>query len=184
MSNNNRKCVAIIGAGVSGIVTAVNMFRVGIQPTVFEKASNIGGLWNVDIKPCWNSMRTNISKFSTTLSEFPWPKDTPLFPSQREVYQYLLNYADQSLPKEVFRFNTHVLNVTYGNDKSTVEYSTKLNKKSSYEQYDFVIVASGFFDCPYIPKEIENLSSFPGTLMHSSAYRSPEQVRNTENRGG
>ncbi|CAM4782547.1 unnamed protein product [Rotaria magnacalcarata] len=89
MSSHNRKCVAIIGEGVSGIVTTVNMFRVGIQPTIFEKASNID--------------------------------------------------------------------------------------KTSYEQYDFVIVASGFFDCPYVPKEIENLSSFPGTLMHSSAYRSPEQ---------
>ncbi|CAF4867693.1 unnamed protein product, partial [Rotaria magnacalcarata] len=41
MSSHNRKCVAIIGEGVSGIVTTVNMFRVGIQPTIFEKASNI-----------------------------------------------------------------------------------------------------------------------------------------------
>jgi cation diffusion facilitator CzcD-associated flavoprotein CzcO len=176
MTNSSRKCVAIIGAGVSGLVSAVNMYRVGIQPIVFDKASNIGGMWNIDIKPCWNSMRTNISKFSTALSDFAWPKDAPLFPSQREVYLYLCNYIQQSLPGNIFRFNTQVTNITYSNDKWTLQYSTKLNHISS-EQFDFIIIASGFFDHPHIPENITDLSSFQGTLMHSCEYRSPEQVR-------
>jgi cation diffusion facilitator CzcD-associated flavoprotein CzcO len=177
MSGLSRKCVGIIGAGVSGLVSAVNMYKVDIQPIVFDKASDIGGMWNVDLKPCWNSMRTNISKFSTALSDFSWPKDASIFPSQREVYQYLLNYVQQSLPKDVFRLNTQVINVFYSNDKWTIEYRTKSNEISS-EQFDFVIIASGFFDCPHIPDNITDLSSFQGTLLHSCDYRSPEQVRN------
>ncbi|CAF4122176.1 unnamed protein product [Rotaria sordida] len=177
MTNSSQKCVAIIGAGVSGLISAVNMYKVGIQPIVFEQASNIGGIWNIDIKPCWNSMTTNISKFSTTLSDFSWSKNMSIFPNQRDVYQYLSNYVQQSLPNNIFRFNTQVLNITYFNHKWTVEYSTKLNNKLS-EQYDFVIVASGFCNCSYIPKNIIDHSSFQGTLIHSSNYHSPEQVYN------
>ncbi|CAF3294465.1 unnamed protein product, partial [Rotaria sp. Silwood2] len=80
---------------VSDIVSAVNMSKVGIELIVFEQSSNIGGMWNVDIKPCWNSIRTNISKFSIPLSDYSWPKNAPIFPSQQDVYQYLLNYVEQ-----------------------------------------------------------------------------------------
>jgi dimethylaniline monooxygenase (N-oxide forming) len=173
----SKKRVAIVGAGVSGLVSAVNMYKIGIDPIVFDKESGIGGMWNTDLKPCWKSMRTNISKFSTALSDFSWPKDTSLFPTQREVYLYLSAYVQQSLPKDVFRLNTQVRNITYSNDKWTVQYSTNSNRQTS-EQFDFVIIASGFFDCPYIPDNITDLSSFQGTLIHSSDYRSPEQVRN------
>ncbi len=71
MSNSEQRCAAIIGAGVSGLVSAVQMYKVGIRPTIFDKASDIGGAWNADLKPCWNSMQTNVSKFSATLSDFP-----------------------------------------------------------------------------------------------------------------
>lgn len=75
MSNCSRKCVAIIGGGVSGLASAVNMHKVGIQAVVFEKASDIGGMWNPKLKPCWNSMRVNISKFTTALADYSWSKD-------------------------------------------------------------------------------------------------------------
>jgi cation diffusion facilitator CzcD-associated flavoprotein CzcO len=176
MTNLSGKTIGIIGAGVSGLVSAVNMYKVGIQPIVFDKASDIGGMWNADLKPCWNSMQTNISKFSTALADFSWPKEAPIFPSQREVYQHLSNYVQQSLPKDVFRLNTQVINVNHSNDKWTIEYRTKSNDVSS-EQFDFVIIASGIFDSPHMPENLTGLSSFQGTLLHSCDYRSPEQVR-------
>jgi hypothetical protein len=37
-------------------------------------------MWNTDLKPGWNSLKTNISKFFTTSSDFSWPTDAPLFP--------------------------------------------------------------------------------------------------------
>lgn len=176
MSSLSEKNVGIIGAGVSGLVSAVNMYKVGIQPIVFDKASDIGGMWNADLKPCWDSMQTNISKFSTALADFSWPKDAPIFPNQREVYQYLSDYVQQSLPKDIFRFNTQVTNVNHSNDKWTIEYRTKSNEISS-ERFDFVIIASGIFDRPHMPDNISGLSSFQGTLLHSFDYHSPEQVR-------
>ncbi|RDW64587.1 FAD protein [Coleophoma cylindrospora] len=43
--------VAIIGAGISGIVTAVHLLRAGIEITVFERADGVGGAWDYSPEP-------------------------------------------------------------------------------------------------------------------------------------
>ena len=113
MLGSNQKFVAIIGAGVSGLVTAVHMLKTGLQPTIFERISGIGGIWNENERPCWTSMRTNISKFTTTFSDFAWPSDTRLFPTQHEVFVYLKAYSNQFLPSNLFSFNNDVINVSH-----------------------------------------------------------------------
>ncbi|KFY03890.1 hypothetical protein O988_01151 [Pseudogymnoascus sp. VKM F-3808] len=40
--------VAIIGAGVSGVVSAKNLGAAGLQVKVFERSSTLGGIWNYD----------------------------------------------------------------------------------------------------------------------------------------
>lgn len=39
--------VAIIGAGVSGVVSAKNLGAAGLQVKVFERSSTLGGIWYV-----------------------------------------------------------------------------------------------------------------------------------------
>ena len=41
------KSVAVIGAGISGIVTAAHLKNEGIDVTVFERSSAAGGIWYV-----------------------------------------------------------------------------------------------------------------------------------------
>ena len=179
MSDSSENCAAIIGAGVSGLVAAVHLRRVGIRSVVFDKASDIGGMWNVHLNPSWKSMQTNISKFTTVLADFSWPEDTPLFPRQEEVYSYLSNYARRSLPESTFQLSTEVTQVTYSNNRTspwTVEYRTNA-KSICTAQFTFVIVASGFFGTPHIPQSILGLLQFPGQVLHGSEYRSSDQVR-------
>ena len=177
MPGSSEKCVAIIGAGVAGLVTAGNMLKVGIQPTVFEKTSGIGGLWNPDTAPSWNSLRTNVSKFWTSLPDLTWYKDVSLFPTQREVFVYLSKYAQQFLPPDVILLNTNVTNIARSDHAWVVHYCTS-DGQSASRQFDFAVVTSGPYAQAQIPKDIVGLSSFPGTILHSSEYRSPEQVRN------
>ncbi|ETS73533.1 hypothetical protein PFICI_14479 [Pestalotiopsis fici W106-1] len=40
--------VAVIGAGISGITSAAHLLRQGIKPTVFERSSQVGGVWHYD----------------------------------------------------------------------------------------------------------------------------------------
>ena len=179
MSDTSENCAAIIGAGVSGLVAAAHLYRVGIRPVVFDKAAGIGGMWNVHLTPSWKSMQTNISKFTTVLTDCPWPEDTPLFPNQAEVYSYLCNYARHALPKNTFQLSTEVTQVRCSDNEALpwiVEYRTRANS-ICMAQFKFMIVASGFFGTPHIPDNIRGLSRFPGQLLHSSDYRSSDQVR-------
>lgn len=125
-------------------------------------------------------MQTISSKFFTGLTDFPWPTHAPLFPNQREVYQYLSNYVQQLLPNDIFQLNIQVTNINHSKDIEphwTIDYSTISNDIIS-AQFDFVIIATGFFGSSYMPNNIHGLSSFHDMIMHSNDYRSLEQVRN------
>ena len=37
--------VAVIGAGISGVVTAAHLINEGVDVTVFERSSVAGGIW-------------------------------------------------------------------------------------------------------------------------------------------
>lgn len=39
--------VAIIGAGISGVDTAAHLLLEGLDVTVFERTSAVGGVWSV-----------------------------------------------------------------------------------------------------------------------------------------
>ncbi|VUC32073.1 unnamed protein product [Clonostachys rosea] len=45
------RTVAIIGAGLSGLVSAVHLLRAGIDITVFERANYVGGAWKYNPQP-------------------------------------------------------------------------------------------------------------------------------------
>ena len=180
MPNVAQSSVAIIGAGAAGLISAANMYKVGLRPTIFDQASGIGGMWNPHLKPCWQSMRVNVSKFSTMFCDFPWPQDAPIFPRQDEVYSYLVDFVKHSLPDDVFQLNTEVINISHSDSEPpfwTIQYRTNSNIILT-SQFNFVIIASGFFNIPHIPKNITGLSSFPGRILHSSDYHSVDQVRN------
>ena len=39
--------VAVIGAGISGVLAAAHLRRAGINPVVFERSREAGGIWYV-----------------------------------------------------------------------------------------------------------------------------------------
>ena len=64
----DRRRVAVIGAGVSGLAAAKYLLDEGLEPVVFEQKSEIGGLWNYHEElpdgggVMYRSLRTNTSK--------------------------------------------------------------------------------------------------------------------------
>jgi cation diffusion facilitator CzcD-associated flavoprotein CzcO len=48
MENRRRlqvKTVGVIGAGVSGVASAIHLRKAGLEVTVFERNSHVGGVW-------------------------------------------------------------------------------------------------------------------------------------------
>ncbi|KAI9713231.1 MAG: hypothetical protein M1820_001217 [Bogoriella megaspora] len=63
----NRPRVAVIGAGVSGVVTAAHLIRAGLDVSVFERSSHTGGIWHFDERlppePAYPSTRPSVVEY-------------------------------------------------------------------------------------------------------------------------
>lgn len=47
MTRHQIRRVAVIGAGISGVVTAAHLLSAGLEVTVFERNQAAGGVWYV-----------------------------------------------------------------------------------------------------------------------------------------
>ena len=168
----HKKRVLIIGGGPSGLVAAKSALECGLEPVVIEKDAMLGGAWKPKKGLMWNSMLTNSSRYTTMFSDFPWKANTDYFPNQQDVYNYLNDYATHFQLHRYVRLNSEVIQVKSSQKKWLVSW-VEAGKKQQ-EKFDFVIVASGMFSKPYLPK-LKGISEFKGKIIHSRDYKIPEE---------
>ena len=60
----------------------------------------------------WDSMTTNLSKYTCQFSDHPWPEQTAMFPSASDMSQYLQEYSDRFLDPQWFRYGCYVTNIS------------------------------------------------------------------------
>ncbi len=134
--------------------------------------------------PMYDLLETNIPKQLMQYADQPFGDDLPLFPKHQSVLDYCKEYAEDVRP--LIRFGCQVSEVRRveegGQDGShqcgrwSVTVIIEASQKRQTYDYDAVVVASGHFSVPYIPS-IKGLgawsSSYPGSVMHSKAYRNP-----------
>lgn len=172
MSESSKKpVVAIIGAGPSGLVSAKYALEYGLRPVVFEKSSHISGKWSAKNAAFWIGLRSNTTRFLSRFSDHPWPKDTRLHPFVNEINDYLSSYARRfDLGKHILLRHKVTFVKSLGDKSWEVTYQNLVTRETTTEKFDFVIVASGAFQRPYIPKE-DNMDSYSGLIIHSSDFR-------------
>jgi dimethylaniline monooxygenase (N-oxide forming) len=190
--NLNEKRVAIIGAGVSGLISAKETRARGLNPVVFELKNEIGGLWSNIQCGMWDSLITNVSKYSTCMSDFYYPQEENEFPNKESLFNFLKSYCQHFDLYKHIRFNSKVINVKKldetGKYLVTFEIldiqnnNSKISNSSFTEIFDFVIVTTGFFSEKMIPEsqEFEGLKnkSFKGEVIHSLDYKNPKNYIN------
>lgn len=102
--------VAVLGAGVSGLVLARALQRHGIHPVIFEQSNDIGGVWRTTT----HGQGAQVPYQFYSLPEHPWPAQLKsLFPSSglppaRAVQSYLEDYAAYFALRPYIRFSTKV----------------------------------------------------------------------------
>lgn len=173
------KRIAILGAGPSGLVAAKEALQNGLVPTIFERSNDIGGVWNSSSGAVWNTMSTNISKFTTTFGDFRWHPDSDMFPSARAMFNYLMDYANKWNIRDYIKFNSNVVSVSsinkdldgVGTEGWRVQWEDSSDETLQTDIFDGVIVATGIFSKAVIP-DIPGLSTFQGRVIHSREYKS------------
>lgn len=161
---------AIIGAGVGGLCTARHLLAAGIDVTIFEVGSSVGGLWVYDNdsgrSPAYRSLRINSEARVTSFVDFPFREDVPLYPDHVEMARYLRGYAEHFDVLPHVRFRSQVTSV----EPRDGRYALSLKTGEQF-LFDGVVVATGHQSIPRHPPEIGN---FSGDYIHAHAYRVPE----------
>jgi hypothetical protein len=168
--------LAIIGGGPSGLAALKWALDDGFDVTLFEQGNETGGQWTQapGQSGVWDSLHTNSSKYLTAFSDLPFPEDTELYPSHAVVKQYLDDYRETFGLSPCIKLNTTVNHLEYLAGKGyKLSYITGANGPRS-EIFDRVIVASGRFNKPHIPR-VAGLDKFTGRVSHAFNYR-----RNTD----
>lgn len=180
MSSPPQRHVAVIGAGAGGLSAARHLLSDGHEVTVFELGSYIGGLWVYDndngLAAAYRSLHINSEPRVTAYRGFPFPERVGLFPSHRDVAEYLGSFADAFDIRRRIRFRTRVTSVepeAGPGDRWWVQHEDA-DDTAERELFDAVVVASGHQGVPSHPSWSEK---FAGRYLHSHDYREPEPFR-------
>ncbi|KAM0942106.1 putative flavin-containing monooxygenase [Dioscorea sansibarensis] len=104
------KRVAIVGAGIGGLVASKHVLDKGFKPVVFEAGSRVGGIWTQTL----GSTKLQCPKTLYQFSDFPWPETvTETFPSHVQVMQYLESYARHFDLLRYIRFGAKVVGMEF-----------------------------------------------------------------------
>ncbi|KAF5772514.1 putative flavin monooxygenase, FAD/NAD(P)-binding domain superfamily [Helianthus annuus] len=194
--------VAVIGAGAAGLAAARQLRREGHNVVVFEKESQIGGIWvyNNATEPdplgldptrpiihssLYSSLRTNLPRETMGFREYPFvakktgQRDPRRFPGHVEVLEYLKDYASEFGLSELVRFETEVSRVWR---REGGKWEVRFRKRSGGdedvdEDFDAVVVCNGHYTEPRIAF-IPGVDRWPGKQIHSHNYRVPEPFQN------
>lgn len=164
------KRFAVIGAGAGGLCAAKHLIDAGVDVTIFEIGSHIGGLWVYDNdngrSSAYRSLHINSEARVSSFRDFPFPPDEPFYPDHSRMKRYFEEYAAKFDLVRRIRFNSRVVNV----EERSGGLAVRL--ESGVEQvFDGVVAASGHQSDPRDPQEVKD---FTGEYLHAHDYRAPE----------
>ena len=129
--------VAVIGAGVSGIASAHVLKKQGHQVVVFDKMSQIGGIWAVS----YPEVRLQNIRNQYYLSDFPWSFPADFHPTAEQVMRYWCEVIER-VGLDV-RLSHEVHRVERQPEGWLVGYRTV--DREDEQTFDFVVIATGQF---------------------------------------
>ncbi|OAX42852.1 FAD/NAD(P)-binding domain-containing protein [Rhizopogon vinicolor AM-OR11-026] len=174
MSDLQRR-VAIIGAGIGGLSQAIALkTKLGFNNfTLYEKASEVGGVWRANAYPgCSSDVQIHWYSLSTDLYPY-WNKSHGLQP---EIQAYWVKLTKKYNLYPHITFNTKVLSAEWDNAKQQYALVSEdvLTGKRMTSVVHIVISAVGILEVPNIPYEIPGFRKFQGTAFHSAQW--PESI--------
>ncbi|GAB4225062.1 MAG: NAD(P)/FAD-dependent oxidoreductase [Francisella sp.] len=170
--------VAIIGAGASGLISAKIFQDNGFRVKVFEKTSNIGGIWNYHESQgvLYKSLKTNLPKeiMSFDNEKVSYKANNISFVSHKDVLLYLKENAQEWKITDKICLNTEVIKLEPIN-KSLTKPLWKIvyinNGNIFYEEFDFIIIANGHYHKPKLPHNVPGFNDIIKNSIHSKYYR-------------
>ncbi|MEU6561577.1 flavin-containing monooxygenase [Nocardia nova] len=166
-SGADRLGVIVIGAGFSGVATAVTLRQLGIPFVVIEKAGAPGGVWYQNSYP---GAGVDTPSHLYHYAFAPTGSWSRYYAKQPEILSYINDTAESFGVTEHIRFGTEVERAEWDEARHrwTVTVRTSEGVTERLEAA-VVISCAGFLNRPSIPG-FDGMDRFDGPLFHSSAW--------------
>jgi 4-hydroxyacetophenone monooxygenase len=159
--------VAIVGAGMSGLLMAIRLQEVGIPYIIIEKNSDVGGTWLVNSFPgCRVDVANSFYSYSFERDR-EWPHH---FSERDSIFAYFRSVAEKYDIIGNVQFETEVTGASWSQERSMWEIDIR-RSDGSFEKImaRAFIPAVGQLSRPKIPA-FPGQSGFRGTTCHTGAY--------------
>ncbi|MDQ6695936.1 MAG: FAD-dependent oxidoreductase [Actinomycetota bacterium] len=159
--------VAVIGAGMSGLVAAHRLRQAGLDVVVLEKNGDVGGTW---LENGYPGCRVDVSNHFYSYSFAPRPDWPEHFSSQPVLQAYFRDVAERLDILPLIRFHTEVSAMTL--DESDMTWSLQVRTGDGREErlvVNAVVSAVGQLNRPNLP-DIPGIERFEGPAFHSARW--------------
>ncbi len=153
---------AIIGAGMSGILSAIKLREAGYDDfTIYEKADRLGGTWRENTYP---GVACDVPSHLYSYSFEPNPDWSQRFSPGDEIQAYFEDVARRHEVEKSIRYGEEIARCEFRRGRWVLE-----TKNGLRDEVDFVIAATGVLHHPNYP-DIDGLDDFEGAVFHSARW--------------
>ncbi|MBQ0895952.1 NAD(P)-binding protein [Micromonospora sp. U56] len=158
--------VAIVGAGMSGLLAAYRLSQVGVPVTIYEKNSDVGGTWFENHYP---GCRVDVPSHLYSYSFAPRLDWTDHFATHEAVLDYFRDFAKQTGVHERIRFDTEVRGAEW--DEATGRWRLHLDTPDGPRTTEcaVLVTAVGQLNRPNVP-DLPGRTDFTGPAFHSARW--------------
>jgi len=154
--------IAIVGAGMAGILAAVKLKEAGIgDVVVYEKGDRLGGTWRENTYP---GIACDVPSHLYSYSFAPNPDWSHYFSPGAEIAAYLDRVAREHAVTGAIRFDEEITAATFADGRWQLTTS-----QGRRDTADVVIAATGVLHHPKLP-DIPGLETFGGATFHSARW--------------
>lgn len=154
----------IVGAGFTGLGTAIKLKQAGVDDIVIvERGDRVGGTWRDNTYP---GVACDIPSLLYSFSFVKNPSWSRAYPSGSEICEHIEDIADQHALRPLIRFDTEITGLSF--DGQTGVWTATTNRRKRI-QARTVVLASGPLADHTFP-DIRGLDSYQGHKIHSAAW--------------
>ena len=156
--------IAVIGAGMAGILAAIRLKEAGTHDVVvFEKADRIGGTWRENTYP---GLTCDVPAHAYTYSFAPNPDWSSFLAPGQEIQRYFEDVVRRYGVAPLIRFGCRIETCRFDDKRRRW---TITDDHGQQEDFDVVIAATGVLHHPSMPT-LPGLNEFAGDCFHSARW--------------
>ena len=144
----------------------IRLKRLGIDFTIYERNSEVGGTWLVNDYPgCGVDIASHYFSYSFETK----PDWSHYYAPQSEVLGYLKGVAEKHVLREHIQFRTNIHSARYNEEHSCWNLEIDTPAGRIHKTVDVLVTAVGHLSLPKIP-DFPGLGNFRGKYCHSAQW--------------